>query len=127
MPRVFLVVAGLMWLAYGIYMFLAPGALAATAGLGALNATGAIELRAMYGGLEGAVGLLALWGAFDLRLRLAGLAALAFTCTGLGAIRLTSAILAGEFSTYTKQGLGLEIPLSLLAIWLLARELRRHP
>ena len=127
MARIFLIIAGLMWLAYGIYMLIAPGALAATAGVAALNTTGTIELRAMYGGLEGAVGLLALWGAFDPRLRHAGLAALAFTCTGLGAIRLTSAVLAGEFSTYTKQGLGLEIPLSLVAIWLLSRELHRPP
>jgi hypothetical protein len=127
MARVFLVIAGLMWLSYGIYMLIAPWALTTTAGVAALNTTGTIELRAMYGGLEGAVGLLALWGAFAPRLRRAGLAALAFTCTGLGAIRLTSAILAGEFSTYTRQGLGLEIALSLIAIWLLARELRQQP
>ena len=127
MARIFLLIAGLMWFAYGVYMLIAPGALAATAGVGALNTTGTIELRAMYGGLEGAVGLLALWGALDARLRLAGLAALAFTCTGLGATRLTAALLAGEFSTYTKQGLGLEIPLLLIAIWLLVRELRAHP
>ena len=74
-----------------------------------------------------AVGLLALWGAFDPRLRRAGLAALAFTCSGLGLIRLASALLAGEFSTYTKQGLGLEIPLFTIAIWLLVRDLRGHP
>jgi Domain of unknown function (DUF4345) len=127
MARIFLIIAGLMWLAYGVYMLMAPGALAGTAGVGALNGTGTIELRAMYGGLEGAVGLLALWGALDPRLRRAGLAALAFTCSGLGSIRLTSALLAGEFSTYTKQGLGLEIPLSIIAIWLLVRDLREHP
>ena len=127
MARIFLIVAGLMWLAYGIYMLLAPGALATTAGVGALNTTGTIELRAMYGGLEGGVGLLALWGAFAPRLRRAGLAALAFTCTGLGATRLITALLAGEFSLYTRQGLCLEIPLSLIAIWLLVRELRAHP
>jgi hypothetical protein len=124
MARIFLIVAGLMWLAYGIYMLMAPGALAATAGVDALNTTGSIELRAMYGGLEGAVGLLALWGGFAPAMRRAGLAALAFTCSGLGATRLISAILAGEFSTYTKQGLCLEIPLSLVAVWLLVRELR---
>ena len=47
MARIFLIVAGLMWLAYGIYMLLAPGALATTAGVGALNTTGTIELRAI--------------------------------------------------------------------------------
>lgn len=133
MARAFLIIAGLMWFAYGLYMYFVPQALAATAGVGALNSTGTIELRAMYGGLEAAVGALALWAAFAPGLRRAGLAALAFTCTGLGATRLLSALLAGEFSTYTKQGLCLEIPLSVLSIWLLARDLRsrappaRHP
>ncbi len=127
MARAFLIIAGLMWIAYGLYMLFVPQALAATAGVSALNGTGTIELRAMYGGLEAAVGVLALWGGFAAGLRRAGLAALAFTCTGLGATRLISAVLAGEFSTYTIQGLCLEIPLSVLALWLLRHELRQPP
>ena len=132
MARLFLILAGLMWFAYGLYMLFVPQALAATAGVSALNTTGTIELRAMYGGLEAGVGALALWAGFAPGLRRAGLAALAFTCTGLGATRLVSALLAGEFSKYTLQGLCLEIPLSVLALWLLARELgnpaaSRHP
>ena len=124
MARVFLLLAGLIWFAYGIDMLIAPETLAVTAGLRATNTTGTIELRAMYGGLEAAVGVLALVGSFMPGLRRAGLAALAFACTGMATGRLGSALLAGEFSRYTLQGLTLEIFLAALAIWLLVRDLR---
>ena len=39
MARVFLILAGLIWFAYGIYMLLAPETLALTAGLSATNTT----------------------------------------------------------------------------------------
>jgi|HubBroStandDraft_6_1064221.scaffolds.fasta_scaffold688908_1 hypothetical protein len=120
--RIFLAIAGLMWFAYGVYMLLEPQALAVTAGVSATNTTGTIELRAMYGGLEAAVGVLALVATLMPGLRRAGLAALAFTCTGLAAARLVSALVVGEFSRYTLQGLSLEIPLSIIAIWLFIKE-----
>jgi hypothetical protein len=121
MARFFLIVAGLLWLAYGVYMLFAPGLLAQIAGISASTTTGAIELRAMYGGLETAVGALVLTGAFVTSLRRAGLLVVAFLCSGLGATRLVSALAAGEFSSYTLQGLSLEIPLALIAIWFLVR------
>jgi hypothetical protein len=124
MARTYLILAGLIWFAYGIYMLLAPETLAVTAGLSATNTTGTIELRAMYGGLEAAVGVLALVAGLRSSMRRAGLAALAFACTGMASGRLGSALVAGEFSRYTLQGLTLEISLAVIAIWLLARDLR---
>lgn len=124
MARVFLILAGLIWFAYGIYMLLAPETLAVTAGVSATNTTGTIELRAMYGGLEAAVGVLALIGGLVPDLRRAGLAALAFVCTGMGAARLGSALIVGAFSSYTIQGLLLESSLAIVAIWLFVREMR---
>lgn len=121
MARLFLLVAGLMWFAYGIYMLICPESLATVAGVSALSTTGRIELRAMYGGLEAAVGVLALVAVVVANLRRSALAALAFVCTGMGGTRLVCALLAGEFSRYTLEGLALEIPLALLAIWLFAR------
>jgi hypothetical protein len=78
----------------------------------------------MYGGLEAAVGVLALAGGFVVALQRAGLAALAFACTGMATGRLGSALFAGEFSRYTLQGLSLELSLGAIAIWLLARNMR---
>jgi hypothetical protein len=126
MARAFLFVAGLLWFTYGIYLLLSPQTLAVTAGVSATNTTGIIELRAMYGGLEAAIGLLALTAGFVPGLRLAGLAALAFVCTGMATGRLGSALFAEEFSRYTLQGLTLELSLALIAILLFTRELRPH-
>ena len=63
--------------------FFDPGSLEEIAGVGARSTTGTIELRAMYGGLQAALGALA--GAALLRpaLERPALVALAFVCGGL--------------------------------------------
>lgn len=125
MGKAFLFVAGGIWLAYGAYLFLWPEALAPMAGLQATNTTGTIELRATYGGLLAAVGVLAIAGGFSPALRRAGLAALAFLSSGLGGARFVGAVIAGEFSRYTIEGLTLELSLAIIAIWLLHAHLAR--
>ena len=127
MARAYLIIAGLMWVAYGIYLLVMPQALAGTAGVTATTVTGVIELRAMYGGLEMAVGAFALAAALPPGMLTSGLLAMGLACAGLGLTRLCSAAAAGEFSTYTRQGLGLELTLTVLALWLLLRQTRTVP
>jgi hypothetical protein len=122
MARTYLIVAGLMWVVYGIYLLVAPQVLAGTAGVAATNLTGLIELRAMYGGLEIAVGAFALTAAGVPGMLRSGLLAMGFACAGLGVTRLLSATAAAEFSTYTRQGLALELTLTVLAVWLYLRQ-----
>ena len=124
MARAYLSIAGIMWLVYGIYLLAAPQALASTAGVAATSTTGLIELRAMYGGLEMAVGAFALAAAALPWMLRSGLLAMGLSCAGLGVTRLASALAAGEFSTYTRQGLALELTLTVLALWLFLREVR---
>jgi hypothetical protein len=122
MARAYLIVAGLMWVVYGVYLAAVPQALAATAGVAATTLTGLIELRAMYGGLEMAVGVFALVAAWLPGMVRSGLLAMGLACAGLGVTRLLSAAAAGEFSTYTRQGLALELTLTALALWLFLRQ-----
>jgi hypothetical protein len=61
--RIFLVVSGLIWVPYGLYCFFQPGSLAEAAGVAFMSPTGETELRAMYGGLQAAVGTVAFAGA----------------------------------------------------------------
>jgi hypothetical protein len=127
MARAYLIIAGLMWVLYGIYLLVMPQALAATAGVAATTLTGVIELRAMYGGLEMAVGAFALSAAVLPGMLRSGLLAMGLACAGLGLTRLGSAAAAGEFSTYTRQGLALELTLTALALWLFLRQARAAP
>ena len=124
MARTYLIIAGLMWVAYGLYLLAAPQALAPTAGVAATSVTGLIELRAMYGGLEIAVGAFALAAAWLPAMLRSGLLAMGLACAGLGITRLLSATAAGEFSSYTRQGLALELTLTALALWLFLRQPR---
>lgn len=106
--RAFLALCALLWIPYAITVLFDPAVLTEQANLAATSATGTIELRAMYGGLQAAIGLLA--GAAALRPALAptALAALGVVSAGLFVARLGAASLAGVFSSYTVMALGLE-------------------
>ena len=121
-PRIFFGLTALIWLPYGVYCFFAPGYLAQAAGVAATTTTGAIELRAMYGGLQAAIGALALTAALRPALVGPALIASCFLFPGLAVTRLLAAIGAGEFSAYTVSGLGLEWASAALAVWLLRRQ-----
>jgi Domain of unknown function (DUF4345) len=126
-PRVFLGLSALVWLPYGILCFLRPGFLAGAAGVAATTATGTIELRAMYGGLEAAIGLLAAGAVVNPSLRRPALLMLAFLCTGLGSARLIGVVLDGTLTAYTAFALVLELGSAALAAWLLARGVEARP
>jgi hypothetical protein len=120
--RVFLAVSALVWLPYGIFCFFQPGYLAEAAGVAASSATGTIELRAMYGGLQAAIGALALYAALRPAWVHHALVALAFLTAGLFLSRFAGAVAAGELSGYTAFGLAFESTSAILAMWLVSRE-----
>ncbi|MFI5319604.1 MAG: DUF4345 family protein [Myxococcota bacterium] len=117
--RLFLAFSALLWTPYAIGLLIDPAALTEAANVAATSATGSIELRAMYGGLQAALGLLALAGALRPARARYALAALGAVCAGLGSARLGAAAIAGVFSSYTVMALALELgTLALvLALW----------
>ena len=119
--RIFLLLSALVWLPYGIYCFVQPSSLAAIAGVGLQSPTGSTELRAMYGGLQAALG--ALLGLAVLRASLVrpALVATAFLTAGLGSARLLGTLIDGGVSAYTAMGLGFELTSALVAVTLLRR------
>ncbi len=120
--RIFLAFSALLWLPYGLFCFFQPSYLAEVAGVAAISPTGPIELRAMYGGLEAALGALSAVAVFRPQLLRPALVALAFLCSGLFLARLLGAGLGQEVSSYTALGLAFELISAALASWLLARE-----
>jgi hypothetical protein len=107
--RLFLALSALVWLPYGLYCLAQPGSLAEAAGVAASTPTGTTELRAMYGGLQAGLGLLALLGALQPGLRRPALLALAFLGAGLFLTRALGAAVDGGVSGYTVFALGFEL------------------
>jgi hypothetical protein len=120
----FLGLCALLWLPYGVLCFFRPGYLAEVAGVTAASVTATVELRAMYGGLQAALGLLAALAVVRPTLRRPALVALAFLSAGLGSSRLLAAGAAGEVSGYTGFALVLELGSASIAAWCLTREAR---
>lgn len=106
--RWFLALSALLWFPYGLFCFFAPTTLANGAGVIFTTATGATELRAMYGGLQAALGLLAFAGMQRENLRRPALVALFTVTAGLGMARLLGALSDGGWSGYTLMGLVFE-------------------
>jgi len=119
--RIFLGLSVLVWLPYGLWCFLDPAQLAGSAGVGFQSPTGSTELRAMYGGLQAALGALALAGVLRASLERPALIALLFLTTGLASARISGVFLDGSLSSYTIAGLGFEVTTATIAGWLLAR------
>lgn len=124
MLRAFLAVSALIWLPYGVLCFVAPGTLVEVAGVAPSSVTGTIEIRAMYGGLQSALGILAAAAFFQPTLRRPALLTLAFVCAGLFLARLLGALLGMEFSSYTAMALLFELLSGAFATRLLALQPR---
>ena len=89
--RLFLGISLVIWTGYGFYCFFVPASLETGAGILAMTPAGTAELRAMYGGLQIAIGLLAGAGLVYASLRRTALVALTFLTGGLAIARLIGA------------------------------------
>jgi hypothetical protein len=117
--RVFLVASALVWLPYGLFCLARPDFLREAAGVAVESATGRTEVRAMYGGLQAALGILVVLGVADRRRERGVLTVLAVLCAGLFSARLIGVLIDGGFSSYTASGLVFEGGSTLAALALL--------
>lgn len=117
--RVFLALMTLAWLPYGLYCLFAPGTLEAMVGVKALNPTANVELRAMYGGVQAAIGVLMGLALLRETLRGPALTALAFLALGLGTARLIGCLLEADMSFYNVSALIFELAVGAVALRLL--------
>jgi len=117
--RIFLGLSALIWLPYGLYCFWVPGSLGEAAGVAFTSATGATELRAMYGGLQAAIGSVALLGVLRSEAARSALQLLLVVGAGLGGARLLGAGLDGGVTSYTGMALVLELGTVAVTAWLL--------
>lgn len=133
--QVFLVSNSLFWLPWGLVNLIWPeswaGAVIPNMNVYDLSsAVARTEVRAMYGGLQMAIGIFALLGAFRSRYRNAAFVFLLLALTGLALCRLGGMVVEGEtsylsFSTtiapgrYNQVGLAMyELP-NMIVAWVL--------
>lgn len=121
LERGVLILSALIWLPYGLYCFAQPAMLADAAGVVATTPTATTEIRAMYGGLQAAIGTLALAALFRERLIPGVLLTLVFLTGGLAATRAVGLMIDGSMSDYTLGGLIFEIISCGLALFALIR------
>ena len=119
--RLFLGFHALLWLPSGLFCLFVPTYLEGAASLAATPSTGTTEIRAMYGGLQAAIGVFALLAVLRPALRRPALLMLAFLCTGLASARLLGVGVDGAPSAYTLGALGFEVVSAGLAWWFLRR------
>lgn len=106
--RILLFVLAAGWVPFGLYCFLFPEALTGISGIQATQAAAVTELRAMYGGVQIAVGLSALLGGLRLLALDKALLVQIVALGGLGVARLGGALITGDASAYTLGALGFE-------------------
>ena len=121
LERGVLLFSAVIWLPYGLYCFFQPAMLAEAAGVVATTPTATTEIRAMYGGLQIAIGALAIASLARPRLIAGTLLTLVFLTGGLASARLIGALLDDAWTSYTFGGLGFEVVSCGLALWALVR------
>lgn len=117
--RIFLGLQALLFIPYGLYCLVQPQMLEAGAGLTVTTVTGTIELQAMYGGLQTAVGVLCALGAWVERYRHSALLALLFMFAGLAVTRVSLSLMHGDFSGYTTFAMSFEAVSLGFLLWLM--------
>jgi hypothetical protein len=125
--RLFLGFSVLVWLPYGLFCVFQPGYLDEAAGLLARSPTGTTEIRAMYGGLQAAIGAFCLTALLRPTLRPTALLFVCYLTGGLFIARLLGLAMDGGGSGYTYGALGFELLSTLLAGVLSRREPEAAP
>ena len=119
--RIFLGLTGLGWFGYGLFCLLQPEQMASITGLATQTAFAVTELRTMYGGVQMAIGLVALYGALKPASTRWALQFQTVIYLGLAPTRTLSALATGDMSSYTLGGIGFESVCLIIALLLLRR------
>lgn len=118
-----LILAGIGFLAFGLWLLIDPAGGLSKVGIAGTTATGRIELRAFYGGMEIGLGAFLIACAMRPEWQVAGLWLVLLANGGTALARLIGIGLAGAFSPFLAGALVWELGFSALA----ALALRQSP
>lgn len=117
--RIFLGLNAALFIGYGLVCLAWPAVVADAAGLGIRTGDGSAELRAMYGGLQTAVGMLALGAVVRSDLQRLVLFVFVFLFFGLASGRLIGLLVDAGTGSYTYGALAYEAVCAVLSLVLL--------
>ena len=113
--KIFLGLSVLIWLPYGVYCVIDPGYLSEVAGVTASTPTGTTEIRAMYGGLQAALGVMSAFALIRPAYSQVAAIALCFATSGLFLARFIGFMLDASGSEYTHGALVFELSYAIIA------------
>jgi hypothetical protein len=115
-------ISAFAFISYGLVCFFVPDIPASAIGYSLTNADSAIEIIAMYGGVQIAIGLFSLLGARVETLRYSSLTALMLIYSGLAIGRLYGLVqVAGVATSYTYGAGAFEVVMAVLSAGCLYR------
>ncbi|MEE2674579.1 MAG: DUF4345 family protein [Myxococcota bacterium] len=119
--KVFLGLNALLFIGYGLACLASPSLVAESTGMVLTSGVASTEVRAMYGGLQTAIGLLALLGILRPGTQAAVLLALGFLFVGLASGRMLGILIDPEPGIYNIGAVAFEALFGVFAVMLLSR------
>lgn len=119
--KIFLWLNALVFIGYGLVCLASPSVVADQTGMVLATGVASAEVRAMYGGLQTAVGLLALLGAVRPAMRATVLLVLGVLFFGLASGRAIGVLVETDPGTYNVAAMIFEAVFGALALTLLSR------
>lgn len=116
LAKLFLLINLILWLPYGVLCLINPAMLSEFTGIAMTTATAATEIRAMYGGMQSAIGLICLFGLINQNMMRPALAMVMFAFCGVALARLVGFLVDSSGSEYTYGALGFEIVGAVISI-----------
>jgi hypothetical protein len=121
LTRIFLGANAVLFIGYGLVCLASPSVVADQTGMQLATGVASAEVRAMYGGLQTAVGLLALLGLLRPGLRPAVLLAFVFAFFGLASGRMLGILVDADPGAYNLVAFAFEASFGVIALRLLSR------
>ncbi len=123
--RIFLGITALAFGIYGLMCLVEPSIVADSTGMQLATGTATVEIRAMYGGLQIAIGLLALLGSVRAEFQLPVLISMCLIFFGIASGRLVGIAIESDPGAYNFAALGYEFASAAIAGLLIAATARR--
>ena len=123
--KIFLGLNALIFVGYGLMCLASPAVVADQTGIQLATGVASTEVRAMYGGLQTAVGLLALAGAMRPALQPSVLFTLMFLFFGLASGRIIGILVDPDPGSYNFTAAAFETSFGAISAALLARTMDR--